>query len=60
MKIEKFNVLELDIKEIENVNGGSELSRALMYGLGVIVRCCHEFSQGASAGSQVHGGVFYK
>jgi hypothetical protein len=61
MKIEKLNVLELEVREIENINGGSsELSNSFMYGLGVIARCCYEFAQGASAGSQVNGGVFYK
>lgn len=37
MNIENLNVLELEAQEIENINGGSELSDALLYGLGVIV-----------------------
>lgn len=60
MKIEELNVLELKLQETVNINGGSELSDDLMYALGVAVRGCVEFARGARAGSQVHGGVFYK
>ena len=51
---------ELNKIEMIEITGGSEHSEGIVYFLGCVVRGCVEFAQGASAGSQEHGGVFYK
>lgn len=56
----EFEVETLKDDEMVHINGGESLWYWIAYGVGQTVRGIGVFADGASAGSQQNGGVFFK
>ncbi len=60
MKLQSFKVKELDLNALQKIEGGSEWSEALAFAAGALSSMRDAFIAGARAGSQTHGGIFFK
>lgn len=60
LEIYQNGFTELSNEDCQNIDGGSELSQAVFFSLGMVCRCFYELSEGAHRGSQVGGGIFFK